>query len=157
MKDTFLEILTPRTLNSVAAGRQLLEMWMKHLPELAPERFDNYEPIRQPFTLEAALAAWHWPFLATRRRPSMAASVFMAKARPQHATFDIALDSRSLALAVDSDRLVHFLKVASVELSADLALLHVLVPEHVERGVLSGAVRGLDTKGQAYALYVTTH
>src|ERR1700739_4220560 len=86
-----LEILSPLLLASREDGRDILELWKTHIPELLPDYYGRWEPIDRPFdrqNIEAALDQWKWGFLPIKKHPRVDAQVWMRKNAQQqlHAT-----------------------------------------------------------------------
>ena len=155
MRDLFIEFLSPRPLNTPEEGREVLTLWLELLPLLAPERFGNCEPIRRPFTLEAALNSWHDPFLATRGNPSMEASIWTRwESEQQHSLFKIRVDSIALMRVVSTPELVRFVQVMATLLRADFALAHLLTEHDVETETKAGTVGMIDRRRPTYSLTV---
>jgi len=72
MTKVVFKLMTARTLRGREEGKLVLGLWKKHLPGLLPDRFGNYEPIREKFdpdNLDAALNLWEWPFFAVKKKP----------------------------------------------------------------------------------------
>lgn len=157
MRDLFIEFLSPRPLNTPEEGREVLTRWLDLLPTLAPERFGNWEPIRRPFELEAALASWYDPLLLARRKPSMEASVWMRVGpRRQHTLVKIYIDSATLTATVSSSALRRFVQEMTVQLRADFAFVHLLTEPDVAVGMKAGTVSVVDRRVPTHRLTVVT-
>lgn len=141
MNSLQLDFFSPRPLNTPEEGRALLRLWLEVLPQLGPERFGSWEPVRKPFELEAAVRSWGDPFLARRRKPRMDASVWMrAGPRRQHALFKLSTSTGVLGKLVRVSDLIDFVTRMSVELRAEFAFAHLLTQPDVETGFASDTV-----------------
>lgn len=154
--DTFINILTPRPLNSQEDGRDFLQLWVDVFPECAPEAFGNWEPLKARFDsgdLDLVVKSWSWPFMVKRHDPPMQGCVFMNMGgQPKHAWVSISLSSKQLAQSTT----LRFLQAAAVRLKADFAFLHLLTAPDVKYGMQCGTVQQLDSKGTRFNLSVTT-
>jgi hypothetical protein len=144
-----LEILSPLLLTSREDGRDILELWQTYIPELLPDYYGNWEPIDRPFdrqNLEAALDQWKWPFLSIKKRPFAEFQVWMGKGPQQqlHATLTVTTEPKVAIY----DRLLEFLKAASVRLRADFACLHLMTQAEYQRGRSNKTVKALDKQGK---------
>ena len=156
MNQLFINILTPRPLTSVGDSRLVLESWKDLLPTHLPERFGNAEPLRGRFdanSVEKALSAWKWPFIATRNEPRVIATVFMRQGLPKHAWLSLSFEADH----IEQLSAVRFLKGMASRLDADFAQLHLLTKLDVATDIESGTVQALDRSGEKWSLSVTTH
>ena len=144
-----LEVLSPLLLTSREDGRDILELWQTHIPELLPDYYGNWEPIDRPFdrqNVEAALDPWKGPFLSIKKRPRVDAHVWMRKSAQQqlHATLIFSAEPK----LAPSDRLLEFLKAASVRIRADFACLNLMTQAEFQHGRSNKTARATDKQGK---------
>jgi hypothetical protein len=156
MSTIFLNILTPLPLNTKEAGSDFFQAWLELLPEYAPERYGNWEPLKSKFDpgdLAAVAETWSWPFLFKRSKPKMEGRVFM---RPgvqlKHSWVHILFDEKQFNQA----KVVNFLCKMSGHLKADFAFIHLLAESEVNRGLMTNTINPLGRRKGAYNLAVTT-
>ena len=88
IKRVDIGILLASSIADRESGRSILETLVDVSPQYAPERFNNYEPIKRefdPMNLEAALKLWEWPFLWRRNRQRLLGSAAFGIKRAHHA------------------------------------------------------------------------
>jgi hypothetical protein len=138
-----LNLLTSYSLQSKDHARELFRLWTELLPEYAPERFGNYEPIRIRFNaddIESALEHWEWPFLVKRQKPRMQGSIFIGGGKvPVHGWITVDFDFKP----AHQKQFIEFFKVLSVKLNAEFGFLHIkpkdkhlIVTTHVLRNYI---------------------
>lgn len=147
MIDTFIDILSPRTLKSKEEGKQILHLLTNSAWKVAPDYYGNYEPIRnrfEPSQAEETLRLWRFPFLWKRKRPRIEGSVWMdiveRRERRTHGAMSVSTESTSL----DEKAMVAFVQDAAKLLAADFAFTHLLTPPDVEKWRFSETVFPLD-------------
>jgi hypothetical protein len=152
-----LEILSPMSLKSREDGRVILDLWRMYLPELLPDFYGNWEPVDRPFNRQAidvALDQWKWPFLATRKSPSVDAAIWMRKGERQqlHSTVIFRMQPGAATQA----QLLDFLRAASSALRADFGCLHLLTSAESERGRANHTVSALDRQGTKFNFFIAS-
>jgi hypothetical protein len=128
--DLDIGILSPRPLSTKEEGRAFLELLCNSMPELAPQRYGNYEPLKALFDcvrLEEALEAWKWPFLWKRRQPLAEGNVWMRDPKV-HAAIYVSTQAKS----VDEARLIMFFQEAVNLVRADFSYLNIMTKEEVD-------------------------
>lgn len=127
-------------MSSRSEGEDFLRLLMKHAPELQPQRYGNFEPLRLEFdssNIERVLDSWKWPFLWKRARPYFAGGVWPAIGpQPKHASLDIYGHKGGVVI----EHLRDLLHACSVRFNADFSYLHLLTPKEVMSGRESGTV-----------------
>ncbi len=160
MIDTFINILSPRTLKSKEEGKQILHLLTNSAWKVAPDYYGNDEPIRnrfEPSQPEEALRLWRYSFLWKRKRPHIQGSVWMdiveRRERRKHGIMSVSTESASL----DENAMVTFVQDAAKLLTADFAFTHLLTPPDVEKWRFTETVFPLDLeKRTKFHLMVTT-
>jgi len=141
MTRIIFELLTPRCLDRYEDGKLILSLWKQNLPNLLPDYFGNFEPIREKFDPEnqdAALAAWRWPFLAVKRKPAVESSIWMRKGKQAiHASWGISIERHAVA----QDALLNLLRKAATALGADFACVHLLTASEIQRGLANKTIQ----------------
>lgn len=145
-----VEIITPAPLTSRVEGEKILGLWETYLPDCLPDKYGNWEPIDLAFDLadrDGILEKWKWPFLATKRRPKMDASVFMRRGpKPLHAFWCLAFRVGE----VQPSKLALFLEHATSELDADFGCLTLLTRAEIDEGLKNKSVQALDRKATQF-------
>lgn len=125
---------------SLSEGRDFFRLIGELAPELLPQRYGNFEPLRHEFNaeqIEEVLKFWQWPFLWKRKNPAFEGGVWQRIGpRSEHSWVTL---SGSLA-GVHIDNLVSFLWAASLRFNGDFGFVHLLTPEEAVRGVAMGTV-----------------
>lgn len=152
MKNLFLNVLTPISLNDRDLAERILETLEANSPGIMPEAFGNWEPLRQRYEKTAALDAWSDPFLWKRARPSTSGSFWMPPTK-QHGALMLATDSDRTSVKSLANLLVAWCKLVN----SDFGLVELVMPDDVERGLATGALTSLDAEGKRFDLSVTTH
>ena len=156
MADVFLNVLTRRSLEDRRDGARILDLLSDHLPLCVPELAGNWEPLHsiEASNRAALLTKWSDPFLWRHRIPRCDGNIFMrGPDSDMHA--GIYLSSNAGIDAIPG--FASFLQAVAVEFQADLGFVHMLTPEDLERGRLSGTVSCLDPARQRFYLSLTTH
>lgn len=119
-----INILTTSELREKEEGKKLLEEWVLHAPQYAPERYGGYEPIRTPFDpadIDAAVSEWDFSFLVSRRKPKMRGSVFMGNGRgTRHGWIHVACEYKPELFP----QLRQFFMKVSTGFEAEFAFMH---------------------------------
>jgi len=139
--DLFIDIISRASLVPVSEGVDFLRMISDLAPELEPQSYGNYEPLRRKFDPQqagaAALESWRWPFLWKRSKPSFEGGVWQdIGPQPEHAWITIS----GRKAGADEDHLISFLTAASVRFDADFALVHMLTEKEILRLTENGTV-----------------
>jgi hypothetical protein len=117
-------ILAPAwSLSRREVGRRFLEDLSEVAPELVPERFGVYEPLRSRFDatdLEGALNSWGTSFLWKRRKPRVEGRAWSRSPRRIHDAIYITTTRASLGIAVFEGLVARLDALVGV----DLAYLH---------------------------------
>ena len=153
----FAEVLSRRTLLSPEDGRTLLDLWVRALPSYIPDRIGNSEPVRIPFdaaNIDAAVRTWGWPFLATRRNPSVDSQVWMPKGLATHGVWYFATD---LSPTTAQDQIARLAGDVAVVLDADFACVTVLTPSEIDDGRRTDTVSALDVHGKRWNFFIPSH
>jgi hypothetical protein len=80
MGEIFVVILTRENLQSDEFGRSFIKTLSNTIPELTPDFYGNWEPIRNPFNPyneDAILSFWKYPFLWEKKKPKSIGCFFM--------------------------------------------------------------------------------
>ena len=127
-----LGILTRQLLASIADGRAFMDMLISMVPQCAPAKYGNCEPIKRPFVnFDEAAMFWKHPFLWTCRAPRNSGSVWMNDS-PRHTCIDLVLYGHNIPHL----ELCSFLKNASLAFKADFAYLHTLTRSEVNSSLV---------------------
>jgi hypothetical protein len=157
MEEIHVNLLTQNRLLTKEEGATVLGLICNVYPELAPERFGNYEPVRQAFDPthpEEALKAWEKVFLWTRKRPKVEGGAWIAWGpRPIHGLITLSIDKQK----VDIEKLTRFVQIASTSMDTDFAFMHIITERDLPIGGATKTIFCLDPKRNRYNLLVTTH
>ncbi len=157
MRKVVLNLLTPKRLISIEERSEFLDLLCNVYPDLAPERYGYYEPLRQIFDLshpEFALESWHREFLWKRHLPHMNGSVWSVTGpQPLHSFLAISIDSKKIIL----ENMIEFTQASTVRLNADFVAVHQLNRNDIVIGTASGTQFCHDKTKNAYDLVITTH
>lgn len=151
--DLFVNILTKRSLTSKNDVKAILNLLCDCGPDLAPEPFGNWEPLKKqfnPLNIEEALDSWKDRFLLNRRS-AVRGSLCMGR-KTRHGALLISADSRSFGITPTI-----IFQEASVQLKADFGFIHLLSDPDIERGMLTYTVGTLNKKPTKFVLSVFTH
>jgi hypothetical protein len=123
-----LHALTPTSILDRAHGRQLLLMMRQVAPLLYPQKYGNFEPLRNtatPDNVDDILGAWSSPFL-WQGGSSASGSVFMGNPR--------AHDAITITTAAPSEQteLVQLLKTVARSFHCDFGYLHQFSEAEIE-------------------------
>jgi hypothetical protein len=155
--DVCLTLFVPRSLEAIEDGLALLALLRERSPALMPEKYGNYEPLREVARGRSdreVLECWRYPFLWMRRKPRVDGSVWMTKGlsvRAQHSS--IKVHCRTFAL---EEELCDFLRAAAVVFNADLGFVHALTDEDVKLGLMADVI-GSPTRSGNWYLRVSSH
>lgn len=143
----FLSMATRRSLVSRQEGQTFFKCLSDLAPELLPERYGNWEPLRKQFNradTEAALAAWQYPLLWTTRKPRVRGSVWHGiSPPPSQGDVVISVDEGAIPLG----SLVNLVCSMAQDFLADFALIHLLTSPEKQRGSEQDAVFFTDRAG----------
>jgi hypothetical protein len=152
-----MKVLTPRRLLSADDGREVLDLVCSVYPDVAPERYGNYEPLRlvfDPNDPEQFLAHWHQMVFWRRRRPMVLGAAGLSDSTvTRHGSLSLTIDPST----ADVGGLIRLLRAASIRLGADFGYIHLLTDRDVEVGRIAGVVGCLDPQKGIYHLNVTGH
>src|SRR5882724_669950 len=134
MKSTlFINLLTTSSLQNKDDGRKLLKLWIDLLPNYIPDKFGNYEPLRNKFdpgNLEIALSQWNWPFLFKKRKPKLNGGVYQPLPNQHvHGSISFKLEFN----LSDQQALIKFLQETSVHFKADFAFMHLITRDEFDK------------------------
>lgn len=149
------QILTPRRLMTREDGQESLDLLCTVSPNLVPEKWNTYEPIRTPFdptNYSSVLETWGHVFLWRRKKPKAEGGVWSAWS-PRHKTGSITVTTD--AARADVDGLVRFLQTSASRFTAHFAYIHMLTEQDIPIGRLNKTVGCLDPERQRYSLHVT--
>lgn len=152
-----LRILTPKNLNDHKDAIALLGLEVELMPEIVPEKFGSWEPLKNEFVVEKiseiVTECWaHEGFLWSRKKPFAVGSIQFQVGK---ACFHSGVKVDCALGAVPQCNLVKFLQKSSEYLNADLSILHLLNPEDMERGAKNRTVVPA-ANGECY-FGITTH
>ena len=152
-----LKFLSPLPLNRELDAQALLDLWLELLPGFAPERYGNYEPVHRPFSKDAAVTHWTWPFLAERTAPRVDASVFMrAGPRRRHSFFKLSVDAAGIGRVHSADEVFLFLLRVAEATRCHFAYADVLDEALIASSARTGTIRRTGAGGQKTSLDVST-
>ncbi|MCE5324307.1 hypothetical protein LLG46_13485 [bacterium] len=155
VREIEMDILTPRRLMSKEDGREVLDLLCKTSPNLIPEKWGTYEPIRTPFDpadYGPALSDWGNVFLWKRRQPKTEGSVWSAwSVRKKTGSIMVTVD----AAKADVAGLIRLLEMSAPGLTPHFAYIHMLTEQDIDIGRLNDTVGCLDPERQRYGLCVT--
>jgi hypothetical protein len=128
-----IDILSPLSFSTQTNGRDFMNLFIKLLPELVPDVYGNYEPLKTKFDPENVddfLDALDFPIYWKRKRSSDGTI----------GTIDYSLHRihtrivvRGNSNKVKQDKLIHFIQEASILLSTDFAYIHLVSKEEADR------------------------
>ncbi len=136
MIDCTIKLLTPIAIDPKEYGRQLFSVLFRHFPSYAPQRYGDFEPLRNRFNpadIDLALECWgRHTYMTERQKPkvSMMASFTAARAGAGHSSvsfFDFQL-SGSHELPI----VKNFVQELSEVFVADYAMAHVFTRNELE-------------------------
>lgn len=142
MSEVEIGILSPDDLKSKTQGKAFLSFLTDLLPEFFPQRYGNYEPLKQKInsdTLDSdkineILLTWADPFLWKSRIPRKisADGRVWARGKNTHSAIYISGKFNSAKHEISSNRLVDFFKLTSAYFHADIAYLHLFSNQELE-------------------------
>jgi len=120
-------ILTTQNLSSKESGKWFLELLLDSAPNLAPEKYGHYEPLKHEFdrsNLIRVLDSWHSCFLWKRTLPKTKGSVWTSGIGI-HSAIYVSTENHS----TDSMEEIEFFKTLSTSTSADFGYLNLFTKD----------------------------
>lgn len=122
-------LLTPLSLVDSTYGKHFLELLVQTAPDLSPELYGNFEPLKTPFRSAAESApSWKPPFLWKRTTGQRAqGAVWFGNPGSHSAIYLTATGRRQPA-----DQAIAFVQAAAMEFSIHFGYLHLLTEQETE-------------------------
>lgn len=151
-----VSLLIPRSIDDLATGEKILDLWESRLPSLLPERCGNWEPLRGVFDIEdkvRMLKSWSSPFIARRRKPYLYSLISMGLMKLEfHASWKIT----SKKGEVDVEEFRAFVEVASAELDVDHSCINLLSEQEIVSGRQNGTILALNSKATDFTFVIAS-
>ena len=152
-----VSLLIPRSIDDLATGEKIMELWETNLPSLLPERYGNWEPLRGVFDINdkaRMLESWKSPFIASRRKPYLDSMISMGLMKLEfHGSWDITIKIGE----VDLEEIKEFVEVASSELDVDHCCINLLSEQEVQLGRQSGTILVANSKATDFGFMIASH
>jgi hypothetical protein len=154
-KDVSIGLFTTRPLWEPELGVALLETLCRTAPELCPEKYGYFEPLRSVFDTQdiaRAMDAWRGSFLWKRSRPLSSGSVWSSfPSGAKHSHVALGCSSRG----TEPGRVIRLLREWALLLTPDLAHLHALADGDIRRAMETET--DIWGRSQLDSIFITTH
>lgn len=151
-----INIFSPRPLTEAHEGRAFFEMLNLYAPHLVPDRYDQIEPVKRPFSMDAldmVLEDWEKGFFWERKKPKSHGSAWPSWGpRAKHGGLRLTVQD----YLQESDASMAFFKECSRYVEADFAALHLVTPGDIERGKANGTFSFNNAQRTRYTHLITT-
>lgn len=118
-----LGLLMPHSMSDSESGAQILQLLVRTAPDLSPEFYGNFEPVRKPFrTVEEAIALWQPPFLWKRKTGVRVDGAIWFGNPGNHSALYMTVTGRHQA----TDQAVTLVRADTAPLTVDFAYVHLL-------------------------------
>ncbi|MGA7614896.1 MAG: hypothetical protein WBX15_06920 [Thermoanaerobaculia bacterium] len=122
-------LLTPLSMDDASSGARVLDILVRTAPELSPEFYGNFEPVKTPFqSIEESVGWWKPPFLWKRTKRVRVDGAVWFTNRGNHSAVYITVKARRPPI----EQAVAFIQAAALTLSADLAYVHLMTEEETK-------------------------
>lgn len=152
----YINILTNANLISRKEAKKLLEIWIENLKSFIPQKFGNYEPLKNDFdpdNLFSVIDFWDYPFLVKRKTPKMNGSIFMGGGKnPTHGWIHVILEF----CQEQQEEVVNFVKKVAVAFDVEFAFIHLLTESEFHDRYTNG-IFSVRSGISLNTLSVTTH
>jgi hypothetical protein len=154
MLDLDINILSPLSFSAQTNGRDFMNLFIKLLPELVPDKYGNCEPLKTKFdpeNVDEFLDALDFPVYWKRKRSSNGTIGTIDYFRHRIHT-QITISGKSSK--VDPSKLIRFIQDASILLCADFAYISLFSQEEADLSMIDKKANEISS---SLGLGVTTH